>query len=105
VEITQPAFGIRIKSLRREHGLGQSDLAARVGISIEEISNIERGVNWVSKKTWKCLAKAFDVPETALVDYSGNEAFIASGGLKWRAPRKHSGLIVRHKRVEVRIPK
>ncbi|MDG1165464.1 MAG: helix-turn-helix transcriptional regulator [Porticoccaceae bacterium] len=37
-------FGIRLKSLRAERGLTQEQLADATELSIESISNIERGI-------------------------------------------------------------
>lgn len=37
-------FGIRLKSLRTERGLTQEQLADATELSIESISNIERGI-------------------------------------------------------------
>lgn len=105
MEIVQPNFGIRIRKLRHDKGLNQLELAELVGLSEDQISNIERGRSWVGEQTLTLLTKAFKVPQSSLFDYSENEAFIKNGGLKWRAPRRPANLIVRHKKqVIVRIP-
>jgi transcriptional regulator with XRE-family HTH domain len=85
--------------------MSQFDLAEEVGLSEGQINNIERGKSWVGELTFALLAKALRVSQGSLTDYSENEAFIRSGGLKRRAPRKVSKLIVRGKRkVIVPIP-
>jgi len=69
-----------------------------VGISEEQISNIERGKSWTGELSFGLFAKAFAVTQSALTDYSENEAFIKAGGLSRRAPREPAVLIVRRKR-------
>ncbi|MGC1964955.1 MAG: helix-turn-helix transcriptional regulator, partial [Candidatus Acidiferrales bacterium] len=105
VKVAQPDFGIRIKSLRRDNDLSQRDLADSIGRTEEFINKIERGKSFVSKTTLERLAEAFKVSIASLLDFTGNKAFIKSGGLKWRASRKRPALIVRHKKVHIRIPK
>jgi glycogen synthase len=39
-----------------------------------------------------------------LFDYSENEAFVKSGGMKWRAGRQPSVLRVHNRKVDVTIP-
>lgn len=51
----------RIKSLRREHGWSQSDLAARVGVSRNSIISIENGRFDPSLPLAFELAAAFDM--------------------------------------------
>jgi transcriptional regulator with XRE-family HTH domain len=104
--MVQPNFGIRIRQLRLAKGLSQRDLADQVGLSEDQISNIERGRSWVGEPTFVLLAEALDVVKLSLLDYTGNDAFITDGGLKARAQRKRSKLIVRNKRnVQVTISK
>ncbi|GGA67347.1 hypothetical protein GCM10011507_18580 [Edaphobacter acidisoli] len=78
--------------------MSQFDLAEEVGLSEGQINNIERGKSWVGELTFALLAKALHVSQPALTDYRENEAFIKSGGLKRRAPRKPAKLIVRNRR-------
>ena len=105
MEIVQPNFGIRIRQLRLGKGLSQQDLADLVGLSEDQISNIERGKSWVGEQTLALLATALEVSQVSLFDYTGNEAFLKGGGLKVRAPRRPATLIVRSKRkVLVTIP-
>jgi transcriptional regulator with XRE-family HTH domain len=103
VKVVQPNFGIRIKSLRRDNNLSQRALADLVGCTEEFINKVERSRSFVSKTTLERLAKAFKVSIASLLDFSGNKAFVNSGGLHWRASRTRPTLIVRHKRVDVRI--
>ena len=105
VEIVQPKFGVRVRQLRLGKGLSQLALADLVGLSEDQIGNIERGKSWVGEQTLALLADAFEVPQSSLFDYSGNEEFLRNGGIRTRAPRRPAALIVRRKRkVVVRIP-
>lgn len=105
MEIVQPSFGIRVRQLRLDKGLSQLELAELVGLSEEQIGNIERGKSWVGEQTLALLSEALTVPQKLLFDYSGNEEFVKSGGLKRRAPRKPAPLIVRHKRkILIKVP-
>lgn len=103
--MVQPKFGVRIRQLRLGKGFSQLGLAELVGLSEDQISNIERGKSWVGEQTLALLANAFGVPQSSLFDYGGNDEFLKGGGLVARAPRKSAVLIVRNKRnVCVRIP-
>ena len=76
-----------------------------VGLSEDQISNIERGKSWIGEQTLAFLANALKVSQSSLFDYSGNEDFLKSGGFKVRAPRRPATLIVRNKRrVFVTLP-
>jgi len=44
-------FGKRLRYLRRNHDLTQEEFAERVGVSVDFISNVERGVNAPSFET------------------------------------------------------
>lgn len=101
-KVDQPDFGIRLKNLRRDHNLSQKDLADRIGRSEDLINVIERGRSWISRPTMRRLADAFHISEGSLLDFDGNRAFIESGGLKWRASRRPSHLIVRNQKVRFR---
>lgn len=105
VQVVQPDFGIRIKSLRRDSDLSQRRLADLVGCSEDFINKIERGESFVSKTKLERLARAFKVSIRSLLDFRGNKAFIDSGGLRWRASRTKPTLIVRHKKVDIRVPR
>jgi transcriptional regulator with XRE-family HTH domain len=106
VEIVQPNFGIRIRKLRLDKGLSQLQLADLVGLSEDQIGNIERGRSWVGEQTLALLAKALQVSQSSLFDYTQNDEFLRNGGLKTRAPRKKATLIVRRKRsTSLAIPK
>lgn len=105
MERVQPSFGIRIRQLRLDRGLSQFELAELSGLSEGQISNIERGKSWTGELSFALLADALGVSQQSLVDYSENDAFVESGGLKRRSTRKPAKLIVTRKRkVLVRLP-
>jgi len=104
VEPVQPNFGIRIKKLRFDRDMGQQELADLCELSVDQISNIERGKSWTGEVSLALLANAFKVPQQALLDYSENQAFLNSGGRTWRATRKTSALTVRHRNVNIALP-
>jgi transcriptional regulator with XRE-family HTH domain len=98
VDKVQPGFGIRIKKLRLDMDMSQLDLAERVELSEEQISNIERGKSWTGEISFSLLANALGVSQKSLFDFSENVAFVNGGGLRRRASRKKPKLIVTRKR-------
>ncbi len=54
-------FGRRIRTLRKERGLSQEDLAERSGLDRTYISGIERGVRNVALRNIEALSQALDV--------------------------------------------
>jgi len=54
-------FGRKVKKIRKEAELTQEELAYRVGISVDFLSLIERGVNAPSFDNIEKLANALDV--------------------------------------------
>jgi transcriptional regulator with XRE-family HTH domain len=103
VEPVQPNFGIRIKKLRFDKDMSQQELADLCELSVEQISNIERGKSWTGEVSLALLANAFNVSQKALLDYTENDAFIQSGGLSWRASR-NSRFSIQGRKIQVIIP-
>ncbi len=64
-------FGRRLRHLRRQKDLTQEQLAEAAGISVDMLSNIERGVNAPSFETLEKLAAALEVHVKALFDGVG----------------------------------
>ncbi|NYF91394.1 transcriptional regulator with XRE-family HTH domain [Edaphobacter lichenicola] len=85
--------------------MGQQELADLCELSVDQISNIERGKSWTGEVSLSFLANAFEIAQKSLLDYSENQAFIESGGLSWRASRKKNTLTVRHSKVEIAFAK
>jgi len=103
IEPVQPNFGIRIKKLRFDSNLSQQDLAELCELSVDQIANIERGKNFAGETTIAMLAGAFKVSQQALFDYSENEAFVKSGGMKWRASRNSNTPLLRNRNGHIKI--
>jgi len=55
-----------IKLYRGHHGLSQADLAEEADISINFLSNIERGIKWPYPDTLVRIAKALKIEEFEL---------------------------------------
>lgn len=55
-------FGKRLRFIRRQKDLTQEQLAEAVGISVEFLSNLERGINAPSFETLEKLAAVLAVP-------------------------------------------
>jgi transcriptional regulator with XRE-family HTH domain len=66
-------FGLNIKRYRSSRNLSQADLAEKLDISVNFLSNIENGNKWISSLTLVKFASALDIepyelfkPEEAL---------------------------------------
>lgn len=55
-------FGNRLRELRQQHGMTQLQLAVRIGLTREEISNIERGLFGPRFESIEDLAQELHVP-------------------------------------------
>ena len=62
-------FGRRLRYLRRQRDLTQEQLAEAAGISVDLVSNIERGANAPSFATLQLLAKVLKLPVAELFDF------------------------------------
>ena len=56
------AFGLQLKAIRTSLSWSQQRLADDTGLSVEAISNLERGLNMPSYATMERLAVALNVP-------------------------------------------
>lgn len=63
--------GLRIRAARREHGLSQSELAAKLERSIDTVSAIERGISLPNLETLEGLARVLNVPLRDFFDFEG----------------------------------
>jgi len=63
-------FGNRLRSLRAERKLSQERFAEHVGISVDFLSLIERGINAPSFETIERIAKKLRLPVKALFDFT-----------------------------------
>jgi transcriptional regulator with XRE-family HTH domain len=62
-------FGIRLKAIRRERELTQEEFAELVGISVDFLSLIERGINAPSFEILEQLGRKLHVPVRELFDF------------------------------------
>ena len=60
-------FGKKVKATRLKKGMSQRDIARKLGVSANYISQIERGVENLSLKGIEKLAKAIDVSTSELL--------------------------------------
>jgi len=63
-------FGKKLQELRRQSGLTQEELADEIELTVESVSNIERGVHGPKFDTLERLALALGVPVVALFDFN-----------------------------------
>ena len=66
-------FGNRLRTIRLERKLSQERFAEFVGISVDFLSLIERGVNAPSFETIEHMAKRLRVPVVALFEFGTQE--------------------------------
>lgn len=60
------SFGNRIKELRIKNGLSQGDLAEKIGLTRQAISNYENNERTPNDKIWQKLADCFNVSITSV---------------------------------------
>lgn len=65
------AIGARIRARRRQLGLSQAELAARIGVSFQQVQKYERGANRVAGSTLMIVAGALDTTVGVLVGEDG----------------------------------
>lgn len=62
-----------IISLRRKHGFSQEQLAEKIGVTRQAISNWERGTATPDVETLNLIAKLFDTDLLAIINGESNE--------------------------------
>jgi len=67
-------FGNRLLAIRHERKLTQEQFAEHVGISVDFLSLIERGINAPSFETIEQMAKSLRVPVKALFEFPERRA-------------------------------
>ena len=65
-------LGKRIKSLRKEAGMSQEELAFKASISPAHLGQIERALKNPTLDTIDSIAKALEIPLSQLFDGAGN---------------------------------
>lgn len=66
----------RIRELRTQRGWSQEALASRVGVSNQQVSNLETGTSELSLRWIERLAKAFEVPAEDMVGAGVDEGLL-----------------------------
>lgn len=66
---TKSRLGLRLKAIRKEKKLTQDELAARIGRSVDALSNLERGKSLPSFHTIELLCRALNIPLKSLFDF------------------------------------
>lgn len=64
-------FGKRLQQVRGTSGLTQEELAEKVGLTIESISNMERGIHGPSFDNLEKIVTALNVPAKSLFEFDG----------------------------------
>lgn len=59
-------IAMRIRALRKEHNLSQTELAKALGVSFQQVQKYELGLNRISAARLYQLAKIFDLSVQAL---------------------------------------
>ena len=72
-------FGLYLKSIRESEELLQSELAEKLGISVQHLSNVENGRKHVSIERAEVWAKALGYPEAMFVQLSLQDQFQRAG--------------------------
>ena len=67
-------LGKRIRLRRVELGISQSDLAAKLGVSFQQVQKYEKGVNRVGASRLQQIATALDVPVTFFYESQTRDA-------------------------------
>ena len=63
------SFGRRLRSVRKVRDLSQERFAELLGISVDFLSLIERGINSPSFETLEQIAKSLELPVKDLFDF------------------------------------
>jgi len=70
-EALELSIGARLRARRRQLGLSQSELAAKLGVSFQQVQKYERGANRIAASTLVMAADALDVSVAWLVGEEG----------------------------------
>ena len=65
------AFGKRLQQVRNAANMTQEHLAKRIGVSIESISNMERGIHGPSFDNLEKIVAVLNVPAKSLFEFDG----------------------------------
>lgn len=109
------AFKDNILTLRNKKNLGQKDVAEKLGVRIQQISNYENGRSWVTEENLYKLAELFGVPvwvlfydslDENLTSVSGDSTRLKELSLKYHEARdKIEGLESKLARMQAELDK
>lgn len=66
-------FGKKLRALRRANDMTQENLAEKIGVSVEFVSNVERGINAPSFETLEKIAIVLKTKYKDLFDFEVND--------------------------------
>ena len=87
--------GRRVRALRLERNLSLAELAAKAGVSIGALSQIERGLSSLRVKVIWPLAAALDIEPSALItdgNDAGNDLYCVRADKRRQLPVKSEGI-------------
>ncbi|RVA09077.1 XRE family transcriptional regulator, partial [Mesorhizobium sp. M7A.F.Ca.CA.002.05.1.1] len=87
--------GRRVRALRLERNLSLADLAAKAGVSIGALSQIERGMSSLRVKVIWPLAAALDIEPSALIadgNDAANDLYCVRADKRRQIPVKSEGI-------------
>lgn len=79
------AVGVRLKLLRRAAGLSQDTLAAKLGVTSQQLHKYETGANRISASRMQEIARLLDVPVSKLFE-SGRSLSTSEGDVDIKDP-------------------
>lgn len=68
-------FGLYLTSIRESEDLLQSELAEKLGVSVQHLSNVENGCKHESIERVEAWAKALGYPEVMFVRFARQDPF------------------------------
>jgi DNA-binding XRE family transcriptional regulator len=100
------AIGERLRALRLDRGLSQSDLGSAAGVTFQQLQKYEKGTNRVAAARLARIADALNVPVTAFYRAVGKRAQARAHGLPYlqtrgamRLARAYAGMSARGSRT------
>ena len=71
-EVSRVINGERVRAVRKQLGLSQTEFAARMGMTQGYVTNIERNIREVNSRLAKLICDTYSVSETWLVSGEGD---------------------------------
>lgn len=89
--------GKMIASIRKERGLSQAQLADRLGLSKQAVSNYERGIREPDYVTLEAIADVLNVPISMLISREDQAAARLAAGADWHEDEITRDLVFRRR--------